>query len=319
MADVVIGVKTGHEVAAKRLAKLRKSGWWAVGRRVPNLLVMSDEANERLGVVGVKEYAVGVLANGSTGEGGVDWPEGWFERSGWRGDKDKNLPMLHMMRWVFPGKRWYVLVDDDTYVFLENFARFLRREGGREGEPVYTGKVFYISKCGGFAKDGTLAANRSAEKGMFAHGGSGIVVNGVAMERVYPRIGECIREYSSCWAGDMQVGLCLRKTQVLVRKRGGKSGYERHFIPFGPSKALSDRRYVSRWKSLEEPVTFHKIDEEEEQLVSEFEKAAPEGVVRYSELREYLIGHGVVPCHTEHNKKVKWYTEEFMPAQLKRT
>lgn len=311
--DVVIGIKTGHEVATKRLEKLRRNGWYSVGRSVPNVLVLSDLHDETLGVVGVKEYAQTILGNNTEGK-----PQHWFERSGWRGDKDKNLPALHLLRRVYPGKKWYLLLDDDTYIFLENFARYVLKDA-LDHRPIYTGKVFYISRCGGFTKDGTWAANQSEPKGMFAHGGSGIVMNGKAMEMVYPNIVQCIRDYSSCWAGDMQVGLCMRRSGVPLRKHGGFTSYERHFIPFWPSKALSDRRYISRWKSREEPITFHKIPEEEQVLLSNFEreKASKAEIVRYNELRKHLLGNGILPCHTEHNKKVKWYTEEFMPQGFK--
>lgn len=321
--DVVVGVKTGHEVARERLEKLRRSGWWSVGREVPNLLFISDEANEKLGVVGIKDYAYGLLretGNWSRARKGETegMPDHWFDKTGWRGDKDKNLPALHLLRRVFPGKKWYMLLDDDTYIFLENFARYVTSRQ-LQNRPIYTGKVFYISRCGGFLRDGTYAKNKSAPKGLFAHGGSGIVMNGDAMERLWPRIGNCILEYSSCWAGDMQVGLCMRKSGVPLLKHGGRSSYEKHFIPFWPSKALSDRRYIGRWRSLERPVTFHKIPEREEQLMSGFERkvALSGGLVVYTELREFLTENGIVPCHTEHNKKVKWYTTEFMPPGFK--
>lgn len=333
--DVAVGVKTGHEVAESRLRKLRRSGWFSVGRDVPNLIIVSDTDNEALGVVGIKNYAYDLLhsANRSRhavarrkgarpgarpGAGRGEMPHHWFDKTGWRGDKDKNLPALHLLRRTFPGKKWYLLLDDDTYIFLENFARYVTQKQ-LAGRAVYTGKVFYISRCGGFLHDGTFAANRSQPRGLFAHGGSGIIMNGKAMERMFPRIGQCILDFSSCWAGDMQVGLCMRKSGVMPLKHGGRTSYERHFIPFWPSKALSDRRYIQRWKSAEEPVTFHKIPDREQELMSQFERkvAANGEPVVYTELREHLMDHGILPCHTEHNKRVKWYTTEFMPPGFK--
>lgn len=320
--DVAICIKTGHEVARTRLGKLRTSGWWSVGRDVPNLLVVSDRDDVELGVVGVKSYAEDMLRRNGTGQGKrtLETPKHWWDKSGWRGDKDKNLPALHLLRTVFPGKKWYLLLDDDTYIFLENFARYVMQEG-MDHRPVYTGKVFYISRCGGFARDGSWAANRSEPKGMFAHGGSGIVLNARAMEKVYGTFADCIREYSSCWAGDMQVGLCMRRSGVPLRKRHeGRSPWERHFTPFWPSKALSDRRYSQRWHSDEEPITFHQIPQGEQMVLSAFEKklARDGDTVQYYELREHLLANGVLPFNEPRYRKFKWFSTEFFPEEMKK-
>lgn len=313
--DVVVGVKTGHEVAAQRLLKLRTSGWWSVGRDVPNMLVVGDQDDDALGIVGLRSYGIELLsADNATGLSVM--PRHWFDKSGWHGDKDKNLPAFHLLRSVFPGKKWYILLDDDTYIFLDNFARYIS-EDGLDERPIYTGKVFFIARCGGFGHDGSLLANK-AEKGLFAHGGSGIILNHHAMNAMYTSVPTCMREYSSCWAGDMQVGLCLRRHNIRVRRIGARKLLERHFIPFCPSKGLSDRRYSSRWKSMEEPITFHKIPDAEQRLVSQFEKLTirRHRPVSYRPLREFLLEHGILPAHTPHDQKTKFYSREFMPKHM---
>lgn len=326
--DVVIGVKTGHEVAAKRLDKLRRTGWWSVGRDIPNLLVISDRDDDALGVIGVKEYGMTILQNAPPHDTSnttvhapaahASAPQHWFDRSGWRGDKDKNLPAFHLLRRTFPGKKWYLLLDDDTYLFAENFARYIFHEGMDE-QPIYTGKVFYISRCGGFGRDGTWLGNHSAPRGMFAHGGSGIILNAKALDAMYTSIPHCIRQFSSCWAGDMQVGLCLRQAGVVVRRVQPHNSFERNYIPFWPSKALADRRYSGRWKSEEEPLTFHKIPDEEQRLLSDFEKNVVQSgeTVVYHELRKHLLANGIVPAHSAHDKKNRFYSTEFSPKHLK--
>lgn len=356
--DVVIGVKTGHEVAEKRLNALRNNGWWSVGRDIPNLAIFSDATEPSLGTISMKQYGFSLLQRHSdisnakmtnssatsatvalpfsseeelraahmtkargdakVGYGGTSGvPFHWFSRAGWRGDKDKNLPAFHALQTAFPNKKWYVLLDDDTYIFLENFARYILQDG-MDDVPIYTGKVFYMSRCGGFERDGSWKANKSEPRGVFAHGGSGIVMNGLAMTRLYPAIIQCMRDYTPCWAGDIQVGLCLRRTGVFVRKTGTHS-YDRHFTPFCPSKALADRRYSSRWKSEDEPLSFHKIEEHEQKHVSDFErKVALKGdTVVYSELRHYLLSHGVLPRHTAKERRNNFFSTEFLPKHLK--
>ncbi|KAI0559700.1 hypothetical protein FGB62_139g22 [Gracilaria domingensis] len=323
--DVVIAVKTGHEVAAKRLKSLKEKSWWRVGRHIPNFLVVSDADDARFGAIGVKKYALDIVGNVSAPSA----PSHWFDKSGWKGDKDKNLPTVHLMRTAYPGKKWYILLDDDTYIFLENFAKYISREEFNNDEAVYTGKVFYISHCGGFERDGSYAKNRSEPKGVFAHGGSGILMNAVAVEAMYKGIPECISDYSSCWAGDMQIGLCLRKHGVVMRKgrpnhssRGshGATGYARHFTPFAATKSLSDKRYSRTWKSYDLPLTFHKMTERETEVISELERisVATKSSVHYTALREHLLKNEVWPDHTAHSQKSRFYSTEFMPQHLKR-
>eukprot|EP00178_Gracilaria_changii_P019219 TRINITY_DN55860_c0_g1_i1.p1 TRINITY_DN55860_c0_g1~~TRINITY_DN55860_c0_g1_i1.p1 ORF type:complete len:425 (-),score=55.64 TRINITY_DN55860_c0_g1_i1:1616-2890(-) len=323
--DVVIAVKTGHEVASKRLKSLRKKGWWRVERHVPNFLVVSDADDEALGTIGLKKYALDIVGNVSSEAA----PTHWFEKSGWKGDKDKNLPAVHLMRSIYPGKKWYVLLDDDTYIFLENFAKYVSREDMNTGDPVYTGKVFFISHCAGFERDGSLSTNHSAPKGVFAHGGSGIVMNGKAVEAMYEGIPKCICEFSSCWAGDMQISVCLRKHGVMMTKRKanrnrhgyyGASGYTRHFTPFSATKALSDKRYSHLWKGYDLPITFHKMGDREMEAISELERIsiATNSSVHYTALREHLFNNEIWPDHSAHNQQTRYYSTEFMPKHLKR-
>ncbi|CAN8071242.1 unnamed protein product [Agarophyton chilense] len=324
--DVVVAVKTGHEVAQKRLKALREKGWWRVGRHVPNFLVVSDADDESVGAIGLKKYALDLVGMGS----GKTAPAHWFDKSGWRGDKDKNLPAVHLMRTLYPGKKWYVLLDDDTYMFLDNFAKYIGSAEMNDSRAIYTGKVFYISRCGGFERDGSWAKNHSEPKGVFAHGGSGIVMNGLAVESMYKGIPKCIREFSSCWAGDMQISLCLRKHGVLMMKRNrntngkhgisGTSVYEKHFTPFSASKSMSDKRYSKHWKSLELPLTFHKMGETEMGVMSEFEvlAAATNTSVHYSGLRKHLLSNGILPDHSAHARESKQFSAEFLPQHLKR-
>lgn len=44
------------------------------------------------------------------------------------------------------------------YLLLDNFLQHVRKDGV-EKRPVNTGKAFYISRCGGFVRDGTWKAN----------------------------------------------------------------------------------------------------------------------------------------------------------------
>ena len=296
--DVAIAVKTGSEVARKRLGYLRTQGWLSVGRRVPNIMVVADAAIPDIGVVDVKRYAVDVVVGALRNENTTDTkqPRKWFDRAGWRGDKDKNLPTLHLLRSTFPKAKWYILLDDDTYLFLDNFARYAAR--APTDKPIYTGKVFYISNCGAFLRSGAPRPGSGIKhRGLFAHGGAGIFINSLAMDRIYGRVDHCIRQFSSCWAGDMQVGLCMNDAGIQVHNFKNGHSHEYMFTPFWPSRAMADSRYTRRLRSRMEPVTFHKIPENELALVAKFDRqcALEKRRVQYANLREYLQDMGIQP------------------------
>lgn len=318
--DVAIAVKTGHEVAGRRLQMLRTSGWLGNGRRVPNLLVVSDDSDPARGIVGLKRYALDVFAGRAAGsgptspgwEGELPRPARWFAKEGWLGDKDKNLPALHMLRATFPNAKWYALLDDDTHLFLDNFARYASRPD-RNSRPIYTGKVFYISNCGGFARSGAPRNDPHGARGLFVHGGAGIFVNAKAMDALFPRVRGCISRFSGCWAGDMQVGLCMHAAGIPVNAFKHGHSMEYQFTPFWPSRAMADARYTRRLRSRLEPVTFHKIPLKEQKLISEFERAKVTlgQPVGYGALTEYLLKHGVLPMFGK--RKTRWDTNVFFP------
>lgn len=339
MNDVAVAVKTGREVAGSRLGVQTSDGWLSLRRRVPNLLLLSDEADAALGTVDIRAYARG-LARGSVVAGVTDSLAAYFARGGWRGDKDKNLPGFHLLVNRFPAARFYVMVDDDTYLFLDNFARWLDRHrimdpstsptvGAVVGPgtwvegaptpppprpagaevPLFTGKAFLVSRCGEFGRGKATAGVRHPT---FFHGGSGIVLNAAAARALVAATPLCIRRYHSCWAGDMQVAMCLRSAGVAgtsypVRAQTGQASlgrtFERDFFPYSPSIALGEQRFRWRWRSKEEPLTFHKMPLSQLRLLREFEadrlaaagNATTGAVVQFAALREFLTSRGVQP------------------------
>lgn len=309
--DVAIAIKTGHEVAAERLGTLRKSGWLSVGRRVPNLLVVSDLDDDVQGVVGVKRYAIDVVTGRQSKANRTRIPRLWFNHAGWRGDKDKNLPALHLLATTFPGKKWYMLLDDDTYIFLDNFARYVQKHAKSE-KAVYTGKAFAIANCGGFTSNGRPKNNAHGKQGLFAHGGAGIFMNKKAMDAMFPHIPNCIAEFSGCWAGDMQVGLCMYKVGVRLLHHIKGYSHKYLFTPFGPSRAMADSRYTKRLSSSFEPVSFHKIHEMELKLISKFERrcAIRGNAVNFKALRAFLQENDIKP--TFGKGKTIWDTNVFV-------
>lgn len=90
---------------------------------------------------------------------------------GWDSDKFKNMPMLadawqHVHREnMYDQIEWYVFIDDDTFVFQGGLLQLLKRLDPREA--IYTGSPV------------------SYGPGLFAHGGSGVVISREAMRQLF--------------------------------------------------------------------------------------------------------------------------------------
>ncbi|KAJ3193379.1 hypothetical protein HK101_004933 [Irineochytrium annulatum] len=125
---------------------------------------------------------------------------------GWKLDAHKNLPGFQLLYTTYPDADWYVMIDDDTYLFMTNLDNFLK--GKDPEEPFYTGNANVFVGCDGVRNFG--------EGPSFAHGGSGIVMSRGAMKKMMSGLEECVLKYKDCWAGDIRVALCLRDAGILL-------------------------------------------------------------------------------------------------------
>ncbi|KAJ3283078.1 hypothetical protein HDU76_008535, partial [Blyttiomyces sp. JEL0837] len=130
---------------------------------------------------------------------------------GWILDAHKNLPGFSTLFTRFPNANWYLMIDDDTYLSLENLDKML--ESYDPLESYYLGFANYFVGCDG------VDSFRQGPK--FAHGGSGILLSRGAVEKLMEGLDECLLRYRDCWAGDVRVGLCLRDVGVLLTPAKG--------------------------------------------------------------------------------------------------
>lgn len=95
--------------------------------------------------------------------------------SAWNLDKYKFLPMLEKTWEMRPNKKWYVYIEADTYLVWSNLLLYLDRLDPTE--LVYRGSPTY--------------SNDEA----FAHGGSGYILSGAAMTKVFGNRPEVAAKY----------------------------------------------------------------------------------------------------------------------------
>jgi hypothetical protein len=68
---------------------------------------------------------------------------------GWKTDAHKNLPGFRLLNQKFPTAKWYIMIDDDTYLFKHNLAHFLADFDHTEGH--YFGLPSSFKGCDGMA------------------------------------------------------------------------------------------------------------------------------------------------------------------------
>jgi hypothetical protein len=56
---------------------------------------------------------------------------------GWKSDAHKNFPGFRSLRNTFPNASWYIMIDDDTYLYMANLDKFL--SGYDATKPFYIG------------------------------------------------------------------------------------------------------------------------------------------------------------------------------------
>jgi hypothetical protein len=125
---------------------------------------------------------------------------------GWTNDAKKNIHGFDVLYHHFPQAEWFIMIDDDTYLFMENLRWFLKKYNPNKA--YYFGVATLFQGCDGVTKLG--------DGPFFAHGGSGIVLSRAALLKMREIKGKCLEKYSTCWAGDIRVALCLRDAGIFL-------------------------------------------------------------------------------------------------------
>ncbi|KAJ1568425.1 hypothetical protein HK405_002103 [Cladochytrium tenue] len=169
---------------------------------------------------------------------------------GWQLDAHKNLPALRELHARFPGADWHLMIDDDSYVVLDNLLAYLAGRDPRT--PVYRGSANQFIGCDGVSDwdDGPY----------FAHGGSGILMSRAAVEQMLPRLDECVVRYNDCWGGDVRLALCMRDAGILLEFASGHHG----------EPPIRDYAYPQ--DPCEQPLVFHHLVPWQMQTLHELER-----------------------------------------------
>ncbi|KAJ3076326.1 hypothetical protein HDU98_004310 [Podochytrium sp. JEL0797] len=223
---LAVALKSGHETLLTRvpmqllttlslipnLVIVGDTQGWIAGREMVDVYSgVYERVRERVGVGRTVVENVGrVQKRVVGGEKGVNRVVSGQEvkSNGWVTDAHKNLPGFQLLVDTFADIEidWYIMIDDDSYVFWDNLELYLSTHD--PSVPYFTGRNNYFKGCDGVTnfKDGPY----------IAQGGSGIVISRGAMLLMREGLDECILKYETCWAGDIRTALCLRDVGVKV-------------------------------------------------------------------------------------------------------
>jgi hypothetical protein len=114
-----------------------------------------------------------------------------YSSQGWQVDAHKNLPGLRVLYDSYPEAEWFIMIDDDTYLFMNNLETLLTKKKLDPNEPWLLGHNMYSTEC-----DGVPVGKAGPA---FVQGGAGIYMSRGAVKKVLPHLDECIVKYRDCW------------------------------------------------------------------------------------------------------------------------
>jgi hypothetical protein len=270
--DIVVVLKTGaNEVFEKLPTQIL-----TMLQCVDNLLIFSD-LEQQIGAYHVHDALDGISEEVKAGNPDFDYYRTLQEykkngqdiskikdetgESAWNLDKYKFMPMLEKTWQMKPNKKWYVFIEADTYLIWSNLLLYLDRLD--PSELVYRGSPTY--------------SNDEA----FAHGGSGYILSGSAMSKVFQSGVGVAAKYTPKVKdesmGDYMLMKALRAEGVDMRGvwpilQGEKSST----IPFGGGLDNGARHWC------QPVVTMHHISASEVSEVWQYELKRPHPMVRIS-------------------------------------
>lgn len=245
--DWAIGLKTGKSTILKRVP-IQMATFLS---DVRNLIIFGDED----AIMGDLEM-INIIKNSSYGKSldelrsivGRDDPINSSEELvpdkdslGWMMDAHKNLPALEYLMQQFPNAKWFLLIDDDTYLFKHNLKRFLTSLNSSDSH--YIGTPYTFNGCGLVPGERSILFAQGILFTLKILGGSGILISHGALSRLIPLIKDCNHKFRDCTAGDVRTALCFKDAGIYLTPNLEFNAFPPSLYNLGPA--------------CSEPLTFH--------------------------------------------------------------
>ncbi len=182
--------------------------------------------------------------------GGVEGDD-WGPQGGWIIDKYKFVPLIEHAGKNWPDAKWYIYMEDDTYLFLPNVLKYLSTFDWK--------KPHWL---------GSYAAKSDI---VFAQGGAGFALSRGAWEHSFGQNPQMARDYEQYAAdhccGDQILGYVLNEYGVHFGENGGDETFRYGFNP-----KVHWNFAFEKWSWCDPLYSWHKVHSRDVALYYELEK-----------------------------------------------
>ena len=242
--DIAFGIWTGKKMLSKRVLGLAKT--WL--KLVPQIDVYSDyiDDNDAYAILNTSNHlnitfhSIPTFAHHLVGTS--------FDNV-WNHAQSRHLIAFHDLYQRYPGKKWYFLGDDDTFLFPSGILSTLRKI--RYDEKHILGHIFFS-----FPFLERFFQSKSSQY-VFAQGGAGFFLSKSMMEFIAPHILNCSKYYEAFnFVSDIRIAACIDFYKVM---QNISDNY--HYYLSGINVMHGDRPDLSVLKETVDsrPISFHHI------------------------------------------------------------
>lgn len=157
----------------------------------------------------------------------------------------KVLPGFNLMHARWPEASWYIMVDDDTFIFRHTLASLL--SGLDPQGQHYLG----YPRCGAhMCRDVSTGKYPDQPEGPFALGGCGIILSKGALTELTKVVRDCTVVSQDCYLDDVRLFFCLRDIGIHLN-----TSFQYPAMNFAPNQHID-------WGRLDpclRPVAFHGV------------------------------------------------------------
>ena len=158
----------------------------------------------------------------------------------------KVLPGFNLMHAQWPNASWYIMMDDETFIFRRSLASLLSSLDPQDSH--YIGYPRHGAQM--CSRDVSSPRHHDQPDGPFALGGCGMILSQGALNQFTKVVRDCTVISQDCYLDDVRLFFCLRDIDIHLN-----TSFEYPAMNFAPNKNID-------WGQIDpcqRPVAFHGV------------------------------------------------------------